>query len=150
MQERFIRTMLSETIKNHVRRFLDGHRAEVPVESKLYSGLLWDMDVSLNEDIKKLFDDPRSMDWDEIRFCSECGEPMEEGYLLYGGDSYYCSDDCLFKNHTKDEWRAMYAGYDYTDPEDLELVRGMTDEEVSAEGSENMETTCYTQWQWED
>lgn len=33
----------------------------------------------------------------EARLCDTCKEEMEEGYVICGGDQYYCSGDCLEK-----------------------------------------------------
>ena len=48
----------------------------------------------------------------EIRVCDECGKIMVEGYCIDGGMEYYCSDACLHKNYTKEQWLAIYAGLD--------------------------------------
>ena len=40
--------------------------------------------------------------------CDSCGTPMNEGYCLFGGEQYYCTDECLHANYTKDEWDEMY------------------------------------------
>ena len=45
--------------------------------------------------------------WDtqaECRRCTECGSLFREGYCVDAGYAYYCSDDCLHKNYTKEEW----------------------------------------------
>ena len=42
------------------------------------------------------------------RICSECGEPMKQGYCIDGGSEYYCSDDCLHKHYTPEEREEMY------------------------------------------
>lgn len=46
------------------------------------------------------------------RFCSECGELMLDGYVVYDGEEYYCSDECLHKHYTDEEWREMYESDD--------------------------------------
>jgi hypothetical protein len=42
------------------------------------------------------------------RECDECGKGMNEGYCI---DSviYYCSDACLHKHFTPEEWEEAYA-----------------------------------------
>lgn len=40
-----------------------------------------------------------------MRKCTECGAIMYEGYLA-GGD-YYCSEECLHKHFTAEEWVIM-------------------------------------------
>lgn len=42
------------------------------------------------------------------RICSECGEPMKQGYCIDGGSEYYCSDRCLHVHYTPEERRKMY------------------------------------------
>lgn len=40
----------------------------------------------------------------EVRYCSECGLPFNAGYCENGGDAYYCSDHCLHKHFSPEEW----------------------------------------------
>jgi hypothetical protein len=42
------------------------------------------------------------------RECDECGKGMNEGYLIDNGYKYYCSDECLHKNMTPEEWLELY------------------------------------------
>ena len=42
------------------------------------------------------------------RNCTECGAGMNEGYCFDGGRAYYCSDACLHKHFTHDEWEKLY------------------------------------------
>ena len=42
------------------------------------------------------------------RTCSECGKGMNEGYCFDGGRAYYCSDECLHKHFTPEEWEELY------------------------------------------
>lgn len=42
------------------------------------------------------------------RVCDECGEIMWEGYMVEQGLAHYCSDECLHKNFTEEEWNEMY------------------------------------------
>jgi hypothetical protein len=42
------------------------------------------------------------------RECDECGKGMNEGYLIDNGYKYYCSDECLHKNMTPEEWTELY------------------------------------------
>ena len=41
------------------------------------------------------------------RECDECGAGMNEGYCIDGGMAYYCSDVCLHKHYTPEEWQEM-------------------------------------------
>jgi hypothetical protein len=42
------------------------------------------------------------------RMCDKCNEGMNEGYLVNGGDEYYCSAECLHQVYTPKEWQDMY------------------------------------------
>lgn len=44
----------------------------------------------------------------EIRKCDECGKEINAGYVIDGGMEYFCSDDCLHKNYTDEEYLEMY------------------------------------------
>lgn len=63
------------------------------------------------------------------RKCDWCNEGMNEGYMIHGGIEHYCSDECLFKNYSLDDWNDMYNDGDgdscYTDWEnqsDMEWI----------------------------
>jgi len=43
------------------------------------------------------------------RKCSCCGKGMTEGYCIDGGEEYFCSDECLHTEYTKEEFEAKYA-----------------------------------------
>lgn len=42
-----------------------------------------------------------------LRVCDECGKPMIEGYVV-DGCATYCSDECLHKHLTDDEYEELY------------------------------------------
>ena len=44
---------------------------------------------------------------DCFRVCEECGKPMIEGYIVDGCDTY-CSDECLHKHISKEDFDALY------------------------------------------
>ena len=44
---------------------------------------------------------------DCFRVCDECGKPMIEGYVVDGRDTY-CSDACLHKQLTEEEFKELY------------------------------------------
>ena len=52
---------------------------------------------------EKLIDDEG-----EYRICSVCGKKMREGYMVEGGGGYYCSDECLHKEMTEEEYEKYY------------------------------------------
>ena len=41
------------------------------------------------------------------RKCDKCKNGMNSGYLIGNGDEYYCSDECLNKVYTPEEWQLM-------------------------------------------
>lgn len=45
------------------------------------------------------------------RVCTKCNTHLEnEGYVVNGGEEYYCSDDCLHSVYTKEQWlNDMYS-----------------------------------------
>ena len=44
-----------------------------------------------------------------MRICSKCGKHLiSEGFVIEGGYSYYCSEECLYQDMTKDEWEELY------------------------------------------
>ena len=53
------------------------------------------------------FWDSLSEPLDCLRVCDECGKPMIEGYVVDGCDTY-CSDECLHKNLTDEEYEELY------------------------------------------
>ncbi len=57
------------------------------------------------ETILDLLDEPQ-------RTCDHCGATMAEGYCVDSGCEYYCSDACLHKHYTPDEWQKIYRDGD--------------------------------------
>lgn len=45
---------------------------------------------------------------EQTRICSECGEHMQKGYVIENGVEYYCSEECLHKNMTEEEYLELY------------------------------------------
>ena len=45
-----------------------------------------------------------------MKICSECKDEMCEGYYIRGHpkNEYYCSEKCLHKHYTPEEWKKMY------------------------------------------
>jgi len=48
------------------------------------------------------------LDLEHIRVCSECGKPITEGFCIEDGAEYYCSEDCLHKNLSDEEYENLY------------------------------------------
>jgi hypothetical protein len=46
------------------------------------------------------------------RKCDKCGQGMNEGYCIYEGEEYYCSDECLHSVYSKSVWEGMYDAED--------------------------------------
>jgi hypothetical protein len=93
----------------------------------------------------KLIENPRESE--AVRICDECGKVIIEGYCLGGGEEYYCSDECLHKNYSNEEFLAMYAGLDNTDPAEVERAAKMTQEELDRLSDENDSQSYYTDWE---
>lgn len=48
------------------------------------------------------------LDLEHIRCCSECGSPMYEGFCIENGAEYYCSEECLHKHLSEEEYNDLY------------------------------------------
>ena len=48
------------------------------------------------------------LDLEHIRVCSECGKPMYQGFCIEDWAEYYCSEECLYKNLTEEEYDNLY------------------------------------------
>lgn len=42
------------------------------------------------------------------RKCDQCNKGMNEGYVIAQGEKYFCTDECLHKNYTPEQWAEMY------------------------------------------
>ena len=49
-----------------------------------------------------------SEELDCFRICEECGKPMIEGFVVHGCNTY-CSEKCLHKHVSDEEYRSLYA-----------------------------------------
>lgn len=45
---------------------------------------------------------------EDKRYCSICGKEMTEGYYNEDEFQYYCSDECLHKDYTDEEYNKLY------------------------------------------
>lgn len=46
---------------------------------------------------------------DPIRRCDVCHAPMQAGFVIDGGDAYYCSQPCLTTLIPWQDWQATYT-----------------------------------------
>lgn len=60
------------------------------------------------EEIKKMLIQLANHLFEHIRVCTECGKAMQEGYITENFE-YFCSDECLHKHYTEEEWAKMYT-----------------------------------------
>lgn len=84
-----------------------------------------------NETVNKLLDDTieilNRLNNKETRRCSDCGKIMTSGFCIDDGAEYYCSEECLYKHYTTEEWIDLYdnnRGY-YTEwekEEEIEII----------------------------
>jgi len=69
---------------------------------------------------KKVLDQTDNREEECERYCDECGDCMSQGYVVADGEEYYCSEKCLHKHYTPEQWKKMYVdgvGY-YTEWEE--------------------------------
>ena len=45
---------------------------------------------------------------DYTRVCDICGKKMTEGYVIDDGAEYFCSDVCMRKRYSDEEYMKMY------------------------------------------
>lgn len=48
-------------------------------------------------------------DDDDIHRCDACKEVMSQGYVINGGEEYFCSNICLHTKYSQEEYEEMYA-----------------------------------------
>ena len=88
----------------------------------------------------------------EVRQCSVCGDFMWGGFLFYGGEAYYCSEECMEKDGISwQDYLLYYMGYDPKEcPGEIpEELNAMSDEELheySATWDGDSEV-FYTEWE---
>lgn len=58
-----------------------------------------------NTEVEELVDE---LDLEHTRCCSECGSPMYEGYCIENGAEHYCSEECLHKHLSEEEYNDLY------------------------------------------
>jgi hypothetical protein len=147
--DRFIRTMIMDIVTTEIELVIGNNKTllnAIPKLEKDIGGIVH----SVRANIKSALQDPLEYQENflEIKFCTSCGKPMQSGYSLM--DEWFCSDECLHQKYTVNEWLAMYAGLDNTDPIECEKAGKMTQEELDEHSEMNDSTCYYTEWEWED
>lgn len=46
----------------------------------------------------------RGEEYEPRRKCTACGKPMKKGYVIDGGDEYFCSEECRDTKYTRQEY----------------------------------------------
>ena len=77
---------------------------KIEIKGKVILRMLVD-DFIDNGDIQEAVDE---LDLEHIRCCSECGKPMYEGFCIENGVEYYCSEECLHKHISEEEYDKLY------------------------------------------
>lgn len=62
--------------------------------------------IGYNDDLNDAINILKNID-NKIK-CTECNKPMNEGYCIEDGLEYYCSDECLHKHYSDEEYAEMY------------------------------------------
>lgn len=77
-------------------------------ELKEYIIDLEEENENLSEQVRLLTLRIAEMSKDEnVRHCDICSQPMRSGYLV-NDDEYYCSDECLHKVYSDEEYQRKY------------------------------------------
>jgi hypothetical protein len=69
------------------------------------------------------------------RQCTECGAGMNEGYVIEGANEHYCSDPCLHKNVTPEDFLEFYIGHKDDDDEIGDIQIYWTEWQDETEGA---------------
>ena len=93
-----LRTM----VKMDIQSFLDSHNKSMQSISND------NLKLSINTKICESFEEEKI----ELRVCSKCFNIINEGYVVGGGDEYYCTDKCLHEEISIEEWENLLKGYD--------------------------------------
>ena len=81
-------------------------------ECKLYPNLWKEYGTGLvSHSTNAEFWENLSEELDCFRICDECGKPMIEGYVVDGCNTY-CSEDCLHKHITEEEFISLFDNGD--------------------------------------
>ena len=100
---------IQEAVDWYVGLTVEGIKlAGAEVKDVLENYIVYDFEGEEYVDEVVIYDENGYQRTEMARFCSECGELMIDGYVVYDGEEYYCSDECLHKHYTDKEWREMY------------------------------------------
>lgn len=80
--------------------YLCHHKERTAPPSKTH--LPWHMEEDHSNRCK--FYRRRNEEYEPSRKCCACGKPMTAGYVVDGGDEYFCSRECLNAKYTEEEW----------------------------------------------
>lgn len=69
------------------------------------------------------------------RTCTACGAGMNEGYVIEGASEHYCSDDCLHKNITPEDFLEFFIGNQDDDDDIGDVQIYWTEWEEEEEGA---------------
>lgn len=83
------------------------------IESGIYEEI--EMEIWRENDFYMKIDNSFNIikyDEEHTRICSECKSKMTSGYIT-GNFDYYCSDKCLHKHYTEEEWKELHEKYEH-------------------------------------
>ena len=81
--------------------------SDIPMVLFEYKGKKYHIDTLLN--VESEIEDILESDDIEIRFCEECGKPMDKGYTVDGG-FYYCCEECFEPTMDRDYGQGNWRG----------------------------------------
>ena len=84
--------------------FQQVQNTKIEIKGEVILRMLVD-DFIENGNIQEAIDE---LDLEHVRCCSECGKPMYEGFCIENGAEYYCSEECLHKNISEEEYTKLY------------------------------------------
>ena len=71
--------------------------------------LLNELTINMNLEEKEELKDRLELKEIEVRICSKCSKFMNTGFVMFDGEDYYCSDECLNKEVGEKEWNKLTA-----------------------------------------
>lgn len=97
--KQFIKGLIDEEFKTDVLNDLKDFKDNTIVAINYDNGMGYSIDY---------WDDSDVIEEQEKRCCNECKKEMDEGYCIESGLEYYCSDECLHKNISEEEYLRLY------------------------------------------